>query len=412
MIAYTNQLTNVTYYGYDAVRRKIAETNALLKVTQYGYNPDGDLTSLTDAKTNTTQWTYDLYGRVTNKVDATTNTILEYQYDADNRLTNRWSLAMSNTAYAYDNVGNLTSVAYAGVSAFTNHSLSFSYDNINELTSMSDGVGTTTYTYTQAGQLASEAGPWASDKVSYTYYDRLRTGLDLQQPAASDWVQSYGFDLAARMKSVTSPAGTFNYTYSAGLGGVSAASALIQELSLPTGAAITNAFDFNARMTMTSLVNHGSNMDLYFYTYNAGNQRLSVQRTGENTAYYTYDAINQVTSDNAAEWNTSWRANELLQYIYDAAGNLTYRTNDALIQNFQVNSLNELTSNTNGGTLTVMGTTTSQATNLTVNGSNAWLYGDATFAAPGLSLTTTYAATASDSLGRRATNTVTVRRRQ
>jgi YD repeat-containing protein len=67
LIAYTNQLTNVTYYGYDAVRRKIAETNALLKVTQYGYDPAGDLASLTDAKTNTTQWGYDVYGRVTSQ---------------------------------------------------------------------------------------------------------------------------------------------------------------------------------------------------------------------------------------------------------------------------------------------------------------------------------------------------------
>jgi RHS repeat-associated protein len=38
-----------------------------------------------------------------------------------------------------------------------------------------------------------------------------------------------------------------------------------------------------------------------------------------------------------------------------------------LIQNFQVNSLNELTANTNDGTLTVMGTTTSRATNVTVS---------------------------------------------
>jgi RHS repeat-associated protein len=79
-----------------------------------------------------------------------------------------------------------------------------------------------------------------------------------------------------------------------------------------------------------------------------------------------------------------------------------------LIENFQVNSLNELTTNTNGGTLTVMGTTTSPATSVTVNGSSASLYGDATFAAGGLPLTTTYTATAQDSYGRHSTNTVTV----
>jgi RHS repeat-associated protein len=79
-----------------------------------------------------------------------------------------------------------------------------------------------------------------------------------------------------------------------------------------------------------------------------------------------------------------------------------------LIENFRVNSLNELTTNTNGGTFTVVGTTTSPATNVTVNGSSATLYGDATFAAAGLPLTTTYTATAQDSYGRHSTNTVTV----
>jgi YD repeat-containing protein len=54
-------------------------------------------TFLTDANSDTTQWGYDLYGRVTNKVDATSASILQYQYDADSRLTNRWSLARSNT---------------------------------------------------------------------------------------------------------------------------------------------------------------------------------------------------------------------------------------------------------------------------------------------------------------------------
>ena len=48
---------------------------------------------------------------------------------------------------------------------------------------------------------------------------------------------------------------------------------------------------------------------------------------------------------------------------------------DALVQNLQVNSLNELTINTNGGTLTVAGTTSSMATNVTVNGTNAIRYG-------------------------------------
>jgi RHS repeat-associated protein len=405
LIAYTNQLTNITDYAYDAERRRIAETNALTNVTQYGYNPAGDLISLTDAKNNITQWGYDLYGRVTNKVDATTTTILKYQYDADDRLTNRWSIAMNNTMYAYDNVGNLTSVTYP-----SSHALSFSYDNINELTSMSDGIGTTAFTYTPAGQLASESGPWPSDKIAYTYTDRLRTELDLQQPNASDWVQTYGYDLAARMTSLTSPAGTFSYTFSPGLAGTSAASSLIANIALPNGAFVTNTYDNNARILGTWLYNSAATaLDSSVYTYNVGNQRINATRIGENTADYTYDTIGQVIADQGYEVSGgAARLNEQIHYSFDPVGNLNYRTNNTLIENFLVNTLNELTQNTNGGKLTVIGTTTSQATNVTVNGTNALCYGDATFAATNLPLTTTYTATASDSYGRHSTNSVTV----
>ncbi|MGA2751118.1 MAG: hypothetical protein ABSG59_20310, partial [Verrucomicrobiota bacterium] len=412
LTAYTNQLTNATHYFYNAKRWKTAETNALSNGTEYGYSPAGDLTSLTDQKGNVTQWGYDLYGRVTNKVDATGTNILSYQYDADSRLTNRWSIARGNTVYGYDAVGNLTGVTYPSnsVSYPTNHPLSFSYDNINELTSMSDGVGTTAFTYTPGGQLASESGPWASDTITYTYTERRRTGLDLQQPNASDCLESYGYDLAARMTDVTSPAGTFAYAYNAGLAGTASASSLVAKLALPNGAFITNTYDSNARMLGTWLYSSsGSNLDSSVYGYNVGNQRTNVTRGGENTASYAYDPIGQVIADQASEVSGgAARSNEQLHYVYDSAGNLSYRTNNALIENFKVNSVNELTTNTNGGTLTVVGTTTSPATNVTVNTSNAAVYLDATFAAAGLPLTTTYTAVAQDSYGRRATNTVTV----
>jgi len=40
------------------------------------------------------------------------------------------------------------------------------------------------------------------------------------------------------------------------------------------------------------------------------------------------------------------RLNEQFGYTYDAAGNLNYRTDNALLQTFNVNELNELTTPT------------------------------------------------------------------
>jgi hypothetical protein len=105
------------------------------------------------------------------------------------------------------------------------------------------------------------------------------------------------------------------------------------------------------------------------------------------------------------------RWQEQFGYAYDAAGNLNQRTNNALIQTFNVNNLNELTTITNAGALTVAGTTTSPATNVTVNTSNAVSYADSTFAStnqPWVNGNNTYTAIAKDAYGRINTNSVTV----
>ena len=101
---------------------------------------------------------------------------------------------------------------------------------------------------------------------------------------------------------------------------------------------------------------------------------------------------------------------EQFGYAYDAAGNLNYRTNNALTQTFAVNSLNELGTVTRNGTLTVAGTTTSTATNVTVNSLTAALYNDKMFAATNFTLAdgnNTFTAIAQDSYGRKDTNAVT-----
>ena len=81
------------------------------------------------------------------------------------------------------------------------------------------------------------------------------------------------------------------------------------------------------------------------------------------------------------------------------------------MQTFNVNNLNELTTATRSGTLTVAGTTTSAATTVTVNGSGAYLYADNTFAKDGFTVTNgtnTFTAIAQDSYNRKDTNAVSV----
>jgi RHS repeat-associated protein len=118
-----------------------------------------------------------------------------------------------------------------------------------------------------------------------------------------------------------------------------------------------------------------------------------------------------VTALGVEPGGTTNRLNEQFGYAYDTAGNLNFRTNNALVQTFNVNSLNELTTNTRSGTLTVAGTTTGPATNVTVNTSNAVLYSDSTFASANQSLANgnnTFTAIAKDNYGRQDSSSVTV----
>jgi RHS repeat-associated protein len=243
--------------------------------------------------------------------------------------------------------------------------------------------------------------------VSYTYTNRVRANLSLQAPNASPWVQLYAYDPAKRLKTLSSPAGSFGYTYDP------QRSTLPKLLTLPNSAYITNAYDGNARLLSTVLENSTNGvLDSWTYAYNHGNQRTNVTRTDGSFVGYNYDPIGQLkTALGKESGGVTNRWHEQFGYAYDAAGNLNWRTNNALLEAFNVNNLNELTTETNSGRLTVAGTTTSPATNVTVNTSNAALYADWTFAStnqPIVNGNNTFSAIAEDSLGRRDTNSITV----
>ena len=332
---YTNQLSLVTRYDYDAVGRKVAETNANSEIIGYTYNAAGDLKTLTDGRSNVTTWNYDQYGRLTNKLDQANTEILRYKYDANSRLTNRWSVAKGDTKYSYDAVGNLTLADYPSGTT----DISLQYDALNRATNMVDAAGTTKYTYAANGQLLTEDGPWASDTVTYSYNNaRMRSGLSLQQPTGT-WTNGFIYDGAHRLTNVTSPAGAFAYIYK-GPG------TQVTNLALPNASKITNAFDNMARLTGTYLVHSsGSISNKHEYLYNAANQRI--RHTRADGSYYTnsYDNIGQLK---VADSTT---ASEDRYYGYDAGWNLSKRSNNTTVYTFTVNNKNELT-NYNGSTFT------------------------------------------------------------
>ena len=329
LVAYTNQIGLSNFFAYDAAARKTFETNANGEVIRYTNSVAGDLLSLTDGKSQTTRWTYDQYGRVTNKLDQAGTEVLRYKYDAESRLTNRWSAAKGNTGYAYDFVGNLTNINYP-----TSPDVTLQYDWLDRLTNMVDAAGTSKYAYTAGNQLLSEDGPFASDTVTNTYVNRLRTGLSLQQPTGL-WTNKFVYDAAGRLTNVVSPAGSHGYM----LGGSGAGSPLIKKLLLPNTSYITNTYGAVARLTGTFLNNSGNTvLDSSTYGYNAANQRTTFTNAAGTYVGYTYDKIGQLkVADSSVN-------GEDRGYTYDSAWNLNYLTNNGVSSTFTVDSRNQLTS--------------------------------------------------------------------
>jgi RHS repeat-associated protein len=406
LVAYTNPLAKIWRYDYDLAGRKTYETNANIEVTQFAYNSAGDLRTLSDGANHTTAWGFDLEGRITSKTNANGSEILRLVYDKAGLATNRWTAGKGTNTLQYNAVGGLTNVIY-GVSP----GITLKYDVRQRLTNMTDAVGTTIYRYNTSGELISEDGPWDNDTITYTYNNRLRSSLTLLHPYSQAWAQTYAYDNASRLTNTTSSAGAFNYSY-ANPGGSSASSRLVSKLLLPNGAYITNTYDAHARLTGTFLKDSGNSiLNSHSYGYNAGHQRISMTNFAGNYWSYTYDNSGQLKTATGSESGGTARLQEKLGYAYDPAGNLQYRTNNGLIQTFNVNTLNQISSLSRSGTLTVAGTTTSSATNVTVNGSTANRYNDANFALDGFTLTNgnnTFTAIAMDSLGRSDTNSVSV----
>jgi RHS repeat-associated protein len=328
LIAYTNQISQKTYYSYDALARRAFETNANNEIIRYTNNVAGDLLSLTDGKNQTTRWNYDGYGRVTNKLDQAGTVVLRYKYDPNGRLTNRWSVAKGDTVYSYDALDNLTSINYPSSTDVT-----FQYDWLNRLTNMVDAAGTTKYAWTSGNQLLIEDGPFANDNLTNVYSNRLRTNLSLQQPAGV-WTNRFIYDLAGRLTNVTSPAGAFGYLYKSVSG---SSPSLVARILLPNASYITNEFDPVARMLATSLKNSSHTpLDVARYGFNTAHQ-LTAYTNAANVYYqYAYDNIGQLKVADSSV-NTEDRG-----YFYDTAWNLNYRTNNGTLQTVTVDSKNQL----------------------------------------------------------------------
>jgi RHS repeat-associated protein len=194
--------------------------------TEYLYDVTGNRLAILDGNGHTTAFGYDALGRPVSESDALGNT-WSYRYDAVSNRVGQTDANGAETASQYDGLYRLSWIDYPAPDA----DVSFSYKALGWRTSMSDGAGTTTWTYDRLGRPLAIDDPFdgtvayrydaAGNRTRLTYpdqktvvyrYDALDRLVDV-----TDWdarVTAYGYDLAGRLLETTLPNGvTTSYEY-------------------------------------------------------------------------------------------------------------------------------------------------------------------------------------------------------
>lgn len=99
----TDRAGAVTSFVYDITNRVTTVTAPLSRVTKYGYDTQGSVTSLTNPlnQVTTQTWSAD---RMLTKVTEPTGKYVEFAYDANGLMLDRWDQLRSRTSYVYENL--------------------------------------------------------------------------------------------------------------------------------------------------------------------------------------------------------------------------------------------------------------------------------------------------------------------
>jgi len=324
----TDRQGRKTTYTYDAARNLLSETNPQGNVTSYEYWENGILKSLTDPRGNKTRWDIDVEGRVTAKTFADSSS---YAYDYDPRSGRLVSVInpqnqQKDITYTLD--GKVAAITYFR-DGDTTPDVGFSYDAYYpRLTSMTDGTGSTAYSYRPVGsfgalQLAGETHGTPSTKITYGY-DALGRMTSREVAGAKE---SIAYDALGRPVRHASPLGAFGYTY---LGET-------DQLSRRGTKTFVTQFQYEGNTgdrRLAGIINSGLAPDFRFSTLAEGDYDKITEKNGASvlsTWANSYDAAGRLTQSSST-------TGQSFPYGYDASGNpTTYRN-----KHFTYNILNQV----------------------------------------------------------------------
>ncbi len=298
-------------YGYDLFDNRTALTYPGSKAVTYDYDLAGRLTTVTDWDARVTTYSYDAANRpdgvvYPNGVQAvyiyddadrllsvahthpTNGSITSASYTVD-AVGNRLSMTDPDgaTAYNYDNLYRLTGVTYPD-----GETVSYAYDPMGNRTSLISTVhGTTTYTYDASDRLLTAGA------TAFTWDDNGRmTGKG---------AATYAYDPLDRLTQVVDGATTVQFTYNGDGVRLSktadgTTTAYLQDLqsALPVVLTETTGGQSNAYlygMDLLAQIDPAGN-PAYYHADGLGSTRALSDAAGQRTDGYTFDVFGAVRS--------------------------------------------------------------------------------------------------------------------
>lgn len=354
VISQTDPQGNKTTYASDEAGRTVVTTSpAVLSqkgdgtapvtanpVTMTGYDTFGDKTETSDADGNVTTYAYDLDGQ------QVSGTSPSYTPPGSSTPVNGTSTT------TYDNLGQVASETDP-----LGNTTKYGYDQLGDQTSQTDpGGGLTTYTYNSAGEQLSVTDPTgAQTQATYNGLGQLVTATDLvRQNSSAAYVTTYGYDAAGNRNSQTSPAGVITRAVYDAVGErTSAADGAgntttyaynldgdVIKTTLPDGSASTATYDLAGRETgQADLSASGTVLRSESATYTLDGLAATSTDFRGYTSTFNYDATGMLTSQTQP---VSASASITVSYGYDLNGNRTALTDGNLNTTYTTyNSLGE-----------------------------------------------------------------------
>ncbi|MCE9646910.1 MAG: DUF11 domain-containing protein [Chloroflexi bacterium] len=300
--------------------REYSDSSTVYATTRYANDELNRLVQVTDAQSNVTELTYDWLGRKTGMDDPDMG-IWTYQYNPTGTLQQQTDARTQTLSFTYDALNRLLTKTGSGVNT------SNTYGNTLGLygfrTGMTDGSGTTSWTYSNFGRTVTEQRAFTgttAPRSMTTESDWLGRPLQVTYPDGE--VLSYTYDALGRPDKLNSSAGPaaslVDLTYNV-LGQVT-------KQTLGNGLEVTNSYD-SANNRLVSRVSTG-NLINFGYTYDpAGNITGITDAALNETHQYTYDFLSRLKTASAFTTGNTSAIKYDQQFEYDKVGNITEMNN-------------------------------------------------------------------------------------